>query len=318
MHVQVFACCLRWEAVAGYVEGPSGLFSSLRAGRMWKHFPAGSGSQEATFVLHWCLKSSLPPVSLCSPAHCMASVPHQPFSWAGWVRSFPAAWWLCAGCLACFRQRALGKPPNPPLSLTASVVPALSFFLSPPLLLPQQHRASSSLGRGCFSPRGFSAVWTEAEVGQHLWVSLWILMVPEACSDRWEVFIKCSWVCLWNKLGCCPYHMFCRSGLGCWWCNLGANVGSKVPAFNRTGTKYLLYVYFRDAACISYTAQSKPVPLMLYATSMKKVKLKSKCKGSFLLLLKMLKGSFENISLIGAIQFLCTRDLYLMNLPEEL
>lgn len=57
---------------------------------------------------------------------------------------------------------------------------------------------------------------------------------------------------------------------------------------------------------------------MLYATSMKKVKLKSKCKGSFLLLLKMLKGSFENISLIGAIQFLCTRDLYLMNLPEEL
>lgn len=92
------------------------------------------------------------------PAHCMASVPHQPFSWAGWVRSFPAAWWLCAGCLACFRQRALGKPPNPPLSLTASVVPALSFFLSPPLLLPQQHRASSSLGRGCFSPCGFSAV----------------------------------------------------------------------------------------------------------------------------------------------------------------
>lgn len=42
MHVQVFACCLRWEALAGYVEGPSGLFSSLRAGRMWKHFPAGS------------------------------------------------------------------------------------------------------------------------------------------------------------------------------------------------------------------------------------------------------------------------------------
>lgn len=162
-----------------------------------------SGSQEATFVLRWCLRSCIPPISLCSPAHCMASVLHQPFGWAGWVRSFPAAWWLCAECLACFRQRALGKPPNPPLSLTASVVPALSFFLSPPLLLPQQHRPSSSLSRGCFSPRGFSAAWTETEVGQHLWVSLWILMVPEACSDRWEVFSKCSWVCLRNKLGCC-------------------------------------------------------------------------------------------------------------------
>lgn len=45
--------------------------------------------------------------------------------------------------------------------------------------------------------------------------------------------------------------------------------------------------------------------------------MKVKCKGSSLLV-KMLKDSFGSRNLIEAIKLLCIRDLYLMDLPEEL
>lgn len=207
---------------------------------------------------------------LLSLVCCVASVVRQPFSRLAGSVCFPAVAWLSAQHLAYFRQcrpaaQKLGKQ---------------QIQLCWPYLLSLVCRSSAPLPCFCLGSAGWKVLWTEAdshhiytvlcewrpEVGQYLWVPLWVLMMPKACADTWAIFIKCSWVCMWNKLDCCPYCTFCLNGFVHRWCNLGENAGSKVPAFNRIRTKDFTMLTFQGCWNISYAATTKAVSLMLCAT----------------------------------------------------
>lgn len=203
----------------------------------------------------------------------VASVVHRPFS-LGWLGQWAFLLWhgsvhnvLHTSGSGGTSSSGAGQTAKPALLLAVCVVPGLSLFLSPAFVSAAQ--AEKFFGQRLiltmFIQCCVNGEW-RPEVGRYLRVPLWILMMPKACSDRWDLFIKCSWVCMWNKLDCCPYCMFCLNNLVHRWCNLGRNAGSKIPASNRRGTKDFTILALQGCWTISCAATSKPVSLMLCAT----------------------------------------------------
>lgn len=160
-----------------------------------------SGSQESALVLCWCLKTCIPSVfsSLQLTAWPLISI--SPSTGLRGSMNFLTTAWLCAECLV-LQGAALGKPQvqlyhwlHPSFHICCSSSPFLCF-------LSQQSRLSSSLGRGFLT--AFIQCCVRGDWGRSVPLGVWILMVPGACSDRCDILIRYSWVCVGNKPDCCP------------------------------------------------------------------------------------------------------------------
>lgn len=202
---------LKWRDTRWHKKVHLAYSPPLTAARIWVFYNWLSGS---VLVLHLCPKPCIPPdsSSLCAAAWHLLF--HQPCS-LGWLGQGFSWWpmhnlWHPAGSV----EQELGKQ-------------QLQLWLC---LLPQVCRSCSALACFCLCWRALRAeaaphhgdpvVWEwRPGLGQYLWVPLCMLMMPKACSDGWETFIKCSGVCMQNKLDCCPCCVLCLSGCVHRWCN---------------------------------------------------------------------------------------------------
>lgn len=198
LYLQVFAGCLSGKALAGDTKSPSGLFCSLAAARTWKCFITGALAARNAYLScsdAWNLASH--PIrsfsgllyGICCPSAFQSGLAGSELSYCGMALCIT----LCTLQAVWPAAQELGKQQ---IQLCWPYLFSL-VFLYPPCF--------------CLSGAGWKVLWKEAdpqyiytvlcewrpEVGQYLWVPLWILMMSKVCLTD-GIFVKCSWVCMWK------------------------------------------------------------------------------------------------------------------------